>query len=165
MPNTKVVENIQIYLHAKFHIFPRSLSISPILFSHVDLFNWKRNLKSEKGRGPFSPRQPNSAPTMGHSRARSQPNPVSAPQPLTAGTHPSTLSLPPIPLLYSAHVATPAKLPPMSRPPITTFAPQRSHLCARTLEPSHRSLMSCGVKLALPLLALPPSLHQPGIPC
>jgi hypothetical protein len=40
----KVVANIQIYLHAKFHIFLRSPSISPILFSPAVLFNWKKDL-------------------------------------------------------------------------------------------------------------------------
>jgi hypothetical protein len=36
-------------------------------------------------------------------------------------------------------------------------------MCARTLELSHRSLMLCGITSALPLLALPPSLRQPGM--
>jgi hypothetical protein len=35
VPNIKVVSNIQIYLHEKFHIFMRSLSISSNLFSHL----------------------------------------------------------------------------------------------------------------------------------
>jgi hypothetical protein len=46
---------------------------------------------------------------------------------------------------------------------VTASAPQRSHLCARTLEPSHRSLVPCDITLALPLLALSPSLRQPGM--
>jgi hypothetical protein len=37
-------------------------------------------------------------------------------------------------------------------------------MCAHTLEPSHRSLVPCGVTSTLSLLALPPSLHQPGMP-
>jgi hypothetical protein len=61
-------------------------------------------------------------------------------------------------------VATPAELPMMSRPPVTASAPQRSHLCACILEPSHHSLVQCGITSALPLLALPSSLRQPGMP-
>jgi hypothetical protein len=56
------------------------------------------------------------------------------------------------------------ELLPMSQPPITACAPQRSHLCACTVELSHHSIVPCGIMSALPLLALPPSLCQPGMP-
>jgi hypothetical protein len=52
----KVVANIRIYLHTKFHIFLRSPTISLFLFSPADLFNWKKDLKWKNHRGPFSPR-------------------------------------------------------------------------------------------------------------
>jgi hypothetical protein len=52
--NTKVVANIQIYLHAKFHIFPRSPIFLLILFSPANLFNWKNDLKWKNRCGPFS---------------------------------------------------------------------------------------------------------------
>jgi hypothetical protein len=55
VPNTKVVANIQIYLHAKFHIFLISPSISPILSPPADLFNWKKELDWKNRRGSFSP--------------------------------------------------------------------------------------------------------------
>jgi hypothetical protein len=42
VPNTKVVKNIQIYLHAKFHIFLRFQNISFYLFSHLlEKSKWK----------------------------------------------------------------------------------------------------------------------------
>jgi hypothetical protein len=48
VPNTKVIPNILIYLHAKFHIFLRYLNISFYsIFSSARNFKWKRN--SEKG--------------------------------------------------------------------------------------------------------------------
>jgi hypothetical protein len=56
VPTTKVVENIKIYLYAKFHIFLRSPSISLFLFSPADLFNWKKDLNSKYRHGPVSPR-------------------------------------------------------------------------------------------------------------
>jgi hypothetical protein len=45
MPNMKVVANIQIYLHAKFHIFLRSQVFLLFLFSPTDVFNWKKDFK------------------------------------------------------------------------------------------------------------------------
>jgi hypothetical protein len=95
---------------------------------------------------------------------RAQAAPEHAPQLLTVGTHPSALSLAPIPRLCSARVATPVALPPMSRPLVIASVPQRSHLCAHTLELSHHSLMLCGVTSVLSLLALPPLLPQLGMP-
>jgi hypothetical protein len=45
VPNKKVVPHILISLHAKFHIFLRSLSNFSIQLSPIALFNWKKNLK------------------------------------------------------------------------------------------------------------------------
>jgi hypothetical protein len=69
VPNTKVVANIQIYLHAKFHIFLTSSIILLFLFSPADLFNWKN-----RG-GRFLRGRPSSAPTPAHLRVRSWPTP------------------------------------------------------------------------------------------
>jgi hypothetical protein len=134
------------------------------LFSLVDLFNWKRDLKIRKGSWAIfsTPAQlctdpdplPREKPTHYHTRASA-----------TDGRDPLVSPpLPPIPLLCSTCMATPTELPPMSRPPVTASAPQCSHLCACTLEPSHHSLVLCGVTSALLLLALLPSLRQPGMP-
>jgi hypothetical protein len=50
----KVVANIQIYLHAKFHIFLRSLSISTTLFPPIDVFQiGKGILKWKNLCGPY----------------------------------------------------------------------------------------------------------------
>jgi hypothetical protein len=53
--------------------------------------------------------------------------------------------------LLCARVATPAKLPPSSQPPVTTSALQCRHLCARALEPSHHLLVPCSIVSTLPL--------------
>jgi hypothetical protein len=58
---------------------------------------------------------------------------------------------PNLPLLR-ARVATPAKLPPSSWPPITTSVLPCCHLCACSLEPSHRLLMPCSIVSTLPPL-------------
>jgi hypothetical protein len=59
VPNTKVVENIQIYLHAKFHIFLRSLSIFSIFISLLLIFQFGKGIKYWKNdHGPFPPSQP-----------------------------------------------------------------------------------------------------------
>jgi hypothetical protein len=71
-----------------------------------------------------------------HSHVRSQPIAMHAPQPLMVGTRPSALPLAPIPLLCSACVATPTKLPPMSRPPVTTLCHKDTRVFAYHLEPS-----------------------------
>jgi hypothetical protein len=47
VPNTKVVPNNQIYLHAKFHIFMRCLSMSPRFIFHPCVI--KIFLEQEKG--------------------------------------------------------------------------------------------------------------------
>jgi hypothetical protein len=64
MPNTKVVANIQIYLHAKFQIFLTHPSISPILSPPADLFNWKRDLDWKIVRGHFLHGRPISVMTQ-----------------------------------------------------------------------------------------------------
>jgi hypothetical protein len=73
MPNTKVVANIQIHLHAKFHIFLRSPSISTILFSPADLLNWKNDLNWKNHCGPFSPWPPQLSSASAQSSRRSWP--------------------------------------------------------------------------------------------
>jgi hypothetical protein len=96
-PNTKVVANIQTYLHAKFYIFLRSLSI---YFQFIPTYlenQIEKEFKLEKGvSGRFPPRRP----------ASKAPRPVSvsepgllliiAPPTLTTETHLSSL-LPPNP--------------------------------------------------------------------
>jgi hypothetical protein len=59
VPNTKVVANIQLYLHAKFYIFPNSLNISS-QFILICLENQIENeFKLEKGGlGCFPPWRP-----------------------------------------------------------------------------------------------------------
>jgi hypothetical protein len=50
------VENIQIYLHTKFHIFLRSLSISTILFPPADVFQIGKGIRYwKKNCGPLFP--------------------------------------------------------------------------------------------------------------
>jgi hypothetical protein len=157
MPNTKVVEKIQIYLLAKVHIFLRSLNISTIFILPYWFIQLEKEFKNQKmvvGRFLHA----------GPALHRAQAAHAHAPQLLMVGTHPSALSLAPIPRLCSAHMATPVALPPMSRPPVTASVPQRSHLCAHTLELSHHSLMLCGITSVLSLLALPPLLRQLGMP-
>jgi hypothetical protein len=131
--------------------------------SPIDLFKWKRNLKIRKGPWAIF-----SAPAQLCTDLRPTPACEASPLPcmrlscLRSGPTRQP-SLPPIPLLCSARVATEAELPPTSRPPITTSTPQCSHLCTHTLEPSHHSLILYGITSALRLLTLPLSLRQPGM--
>jgi hypothetical protein len=64
VPNTKVVVNIQIYLHAKFHIFLRSPSISLIFILSCRFMQLEKEFKMEKIIvGRFLRGRPSSAPT------------------------------------------------------------------------------------------------------
>jgi hypothetical protein len=57
--NTKVVDNIQIYLHAKLHIFLRPLGIFPIFISLLLIFQFGKGIKYwEKNCGSFPPSRP-----------------------------------------------------------------------------------------------------------
>jgi hypothetical protein len=56
--NTKVVANIQIYLHAMLHISLRSLSIPFQFISYLlEKSKWKREIKLKQGPGRFPPRR------------------------------------------------------------------------------------------------------------
>jgi hypothetical protein len=48
VPNTKVVANIQIYLHAEFHIFLRFLSIFSIFISLMLIFQFGKGINIGK---------------------------------------------------------------------------------------------------------------------
>jgi hypothetical protein len=61
VPNTKVVAIIQIYLHAKFHIFLRSISIFPIFISLLLIFQFGKGIKYwKKNHGSFPSSRPGS---------------------------------------------------------------------------------------------------------
>jgi hypothetical protein len=156
--NTKVVPNILIYLHAKFHIFLRSLNI----FSHLILSYWIFHLEKEyklehSSRAIFL----HTGLLLQHpgSTQRMKRRPVTAPAPpsLTAETHLSG-HLPPnppllrarvppllrarVPPLLCACVSSPVSSPPLSRSRVNSFSPQCCHMCAYTLEPSRHLLCS-----------------------
>jgi hypothetical protein len=129
----KLVANIQISLHAKFHIFLRSPSISLFLFSLADLFNWKKDLKWENRYGLFSLPSAQLYTNPGPSSRTSHP----------ASSYYTTVADrwgPPVSSLFPqisppllARVATPAKLSAMGRPPITTSGHKDGRVFTATL--------------------------------
>jgi hypothetical protein len=153
--NKKVVPNILIYLHAKFHIFLRCLSISfQFILTCLENQIEKRIKKWTKGvLGHFPPRRPNATapwPNPAHetpARYRSRAT-------VTTTWDPPVGVICPQFSLLCARVATPVKFPPLSQPLITTSAPQCRRLCTRALEPSHRLLLPCSVMSMLPAALL-----------
>jgi hypothetical protein len=96
--NTKVVANIQTYLHAKFHIFLSPLSISSnVILTCLKDHNSKRKLNWKKGPRPFSPHRPSAAVPLGPISHVSGPLPFPVPWSLPLGAHLLVLSLPPNP--------------------------------------------------------------------
>jgi hypothetical protein len=80
VPNTKVVANIPIYLHAKFHIFLRYLSISSNYYpTCLKNQKGKGNLKFENHHEPFSSASAQHCSAIRPSMPRSQPAPASLP--------------------------------------------------------------------------------------
>jgi hypothetical protein len=151
VPNTKVVANIQIYLHAKVHIFLRSQVFFLFLFSPADLFNWKNH------RGSLFPRSAQLSADPAHLRVRAS---------LPDGARQSAPSSPKSPLLH-ASVSSLAKFPATGRPPVTTPRHKEAHVFACRLEPSHR--LRCAVashhRCAAALLSSvtsPPGMPAPG---
>jgi hypothetical protein len=69
VPNTKVVTNIQIYLHTKFYIFVRSPNIFLFLFFLL-IYSIGKIIV-----GRFLCGRPSSAPTLAHLCVRSRPAP------------------------------------------------------------------------------------------
>jgi hypothetical protein len=130
--------NIQIYLHAKFHIF-EALKYFSYFYSHADLFNWKKDLNWQNYHGPLSLRPAqlgaDFSPSPRVSRPASQPVtvPSSLPNSRRRAGHPS--------------------------PPRAT----RRHTCAPAAL-SRR--VDCGAPwhpiTGAPLLCCCPSLLQPG---
>jgi hypothetical protein len=78
MPNTKVVANIPIYLHTKYHIFLSSQVFLLFLFSPADLFNWKKELNWKITVGCFLRGRPSLALPSAQSSVRSQPAPYAS---------------------------------------------------------------------------------------
>jgi hypothetical protein len=129
----KVVANIQISLHAKFHIFLRSPSISLFLFSPTDLFNWKKDLKWENRYGLFS---------LPSAQLYTDPGPSSHVSHLASCYYTTVADRwgPPVSSLFPqisppllARMATPTKLPVTGRPPITTSCHKDGRVFTATL--------------------------------
>jgi hypothetical protein len=128
VPNIKVVSNIQIYLHAKFHIFLRSLIFLIFLFSHVDLFNWKKDINSKYHRGPLSPRSAQLGASLGPIQHAKPATPSISSGRCQAG--PSASRTPPISLSFSwaKNRYAPDPLPrPLRSNPSPSSAPADSH--------------------------------------
>jgi hypothetical protein len=170
VPQTKVVENIQIFLHAKFHIFLGPLSISSnIILTCLKDQNSKRKLNWKMGVRPFSPRRHSAAVPPGPISHASGPLPFPTPQSLPLGAHqsvPSVLQIPELsarvspvaPILAAAvlhHITW--SLP--SLPPCCTGRPPSSPLCHHDVDTKHPATrIHAASLLPPPLLAHPSSL-------
>jgi hypothetical protein len=154
--------NLYLCKISDFSEIPKYFSY--FLFSHDDLFNWKKDLNLKYRRGLLSPRpaQLDASPVL-IQRAKSAASSIflgmlsSGPQRLADPTRqplyfvgrnhfaPDPLQRPvpsqtrPLPLL--ARVAMPTELPPTSQPPVTTSRLKGVHVCACPLS-RH---VDCGV--------------------
>jgi hypothetical protein len=164
VPNTKVVVNIQIYLHAKFHIFLRSPSISPIFILSYRFIQWEKGFELEKIIvGRFLRGRPSSTPTPAI--------PMCEP-----ACQPAITSLP---LLIDGSLLSSPSFPKSSPAPCRVSTSANSHrraghpssACTTSMSTCPSAIVShrvgCGAlwhPIAAAATLLLPSLLQPGCP-
>jgi hypothetical protein len=160
--NTKVVQNILIWLHAKFPIFQRFQNIFfYFIFSSARKFKWKMNSKKGRASHVFFLRAGLLLQCLGPSLRASWPAPVTAPPSLTDGAHLSGPSSP----------NPPCSTPTCHRRPNSHRHAGRTSSARTTSLPScppvtvsRRIASSCCVAShrCCPLLCCRPLLRQPG---